>query len=350
MAQPGGTFDAYDASSATLQDGSNREDVADIIYNIAPTETPFVSMAMRGTATNPRHEWLTDDLATAAANYQIEGDDYDTAETRAAPNRLHTYTQISAKPLTISGTQEVTGKYGRASEIGYQSAQQGFEIRRDMERQAVGFATSGDATNLGAGTVAGGSFPNKDGSSSAERVTANIWTWMNTNQDASGTATPPTVTAGQPADDDTWEPGAPRPLLESTLKNVIRDCWLEGGNPTYILCDGYNKQVISSFTGGATRMDRSEDQTVYAAVEVYVSDFGSHTVIPDRFLVQPEAAEGTGVAVLDMDYWSIDYLRSFQQSDLAKTGDSDRKLMLAEWALCSKNEKASGAILDLNQS
>ena len=86
------------------------------------------------------------------------------------------------------------------------------------------------------------------------------------------------------------------------------------------------------------------------AVDVYVSDFGDHTVVPDRFIIQPKSATGVAAFVLDMNYWSIDYLRSFQQTPLSKTGDSEKRLLLVEWSICSKNEKASAQIADLTTS
>lgn len=349
MAQPANTFDAYDAGSTSLTGLSNREDLADVIYNIAPTETPFLMYAKRGTARNAKCEWLTDTLKEAASNYQIEGDDY-AGETRTPPVRLHGYTQISAKPLTVSGTQEVIDKAGRKSEIAYQLALQAKEIKRDIERHICGFATAADATALGAGVVNGSSYPNTLGSSTAGRTTANLGTWINTNVDENG-STPPTQTVvGQPDDGDSREPGTPRPLLESTLKKVIRQAWTEGGNPSTIVVDPFNKQVISSFTGGTTRFDRSEDKRLVTAVDVYVSDFGDHTVIPDRFLVQPISTEGTACYVLDMNYWGINYLRPFLQKPLATTGDAEKRLLLAEWTIVAHNEKASGAIFDLTQS
>jgi hypothetical protein len=43
-----------------------REDLADVIYNISPVETPFISNAGKGTATQTNHEWQTDALEAAA--------------------------------------------------------------------------------------------------------------------------------------------------------------------------------------------------------------------------------------------------------------------------------------------
>lgn len=354
--QPTNTYDAYDAGTDQLTGGSNREDLADIIYNIAPTDTPFISGAGRGTATNAKTEWLTDTLATSASNYQLEGDDY-AGEARTPPTRLHAYTQISAKALVVSGTQEVIDKAGRKSEIAYQLALQAKELKRDMERHCVGFATSADASALGAGVSEGGSFPNSLGAGTpgGARTCANLGTWIFTNVDANGTVAPGQAVTGQPDDGDSRDPGvaAATALTEANLQAIILGAWNEGGNPRTILVNGANKQVISGFGGGTaagaiTKIDRTEDKTLYTSIDVYVSDFGDHTVIPDRFIIQPLSGDGTACYVLDMNYWSIKYLRPFMQTPLAKSGDSEKRLLLAEWAMCSHNEKASGALFNLS--
>ena len=44
----------------TYQTVGIREDLADIIYSIAPTETPFMSGVAKTKATNTSHQWQTD--------------------------------------------------------------------------------------------------------------------------------------------------------------------------------------------------------------------------------------------------------------------------------------------------
>jgi len=69
MAQPTETFDSYDAVG-------NREDLQDKIYMVSPEKTPVVSSIRRFTATQRRHEWQRDSLATPNKdNAVIEGDD-----------------------------------------------------------------------------------------------------------------------------------------------------------------------------------------------------------------------------------------------------------------------------------
>src|SRR5215510_6599098 len=68
MAQPTNTFDSYDSIG-------NKDDLSEVIYNLSPTQTPFLSMAQRLKARNTFHEWQTDSLAAAAQNAVIEADD-----------------------------------------------------------------------------------------------------------------------------------------------------------------------------------------------------------------------------------------------------------------------------------
>ena len=63
------------ATYQTYQTVGIREDLADIIYNISPTETPFMSGVAKNKATNTTHQWQTDALADVAANAAVEGDD-----------------------------------------------------------------------------------------------------------------------------------------------------------------------------------------------------------------------------------------------------------------------------------
>jgi len=68
------------------------------------------------------------------------------------------------------------------------------------------------------------------------------------------------------------------------------------------------------------------------------------TVVPNRF------SRSRDVFVISPDMWSVAYLRDFQLMDLAKTGDAQKKAMLCEYTLVSKNEKASGAVFDVTAS
>ena len=92
------------ASAAwNLAGGALREDLMDVIYDISPMDTTFLTMAGRGSCNSTLHEWQTDALVAAANNSAIEGDDF-SAVARALPSRLKNYTNISRKDIVVTGT------------------------------------------------------------------------------------------------------------------------------------------------------------------------------------------------------------------------------------------------------
>lgn len=314
MGQPTDTFDSYDSVG-------NREDLSDIIYNIAPTDTPFLSGCGKSKATSTNHEWQTDTLDSVADNKVIEGDDA-TADAITATVRLGNRCQISDKVIIITGTEEVINKAGRKSEMAYQTAKRGKEIKRDMENALVGLNNA-----------------KVTGNSSTARELASVQSWIATNVDKASDGTNPTGDGTDARTD-----GTQRALTETMLKNVLQQCWTQGGNPDTVMLGAFNKRAASLFTGGATRFDKSEDKKLYATVDVYVSDFGDHKLVANRFLRTRD------VLVLDMEYWKIAYLRPFSVHDLAKTGDTEKKQMIVEYTLEACNQKASGIVADLTTS
>lgn len=309
-----------------------REDLSNVIYSISPEETPFVSNVGKGSIANVAFDWQTDTLAAAAANAQLEGDE--TAYEAVTPTvRLQNFAQISRKSVVISGTEEKVNKAGRKSELAYQIAKRGSELKRDIEFVCLSNqgAVSGDSTTA-----------RKTGSLSAFLKT-------NTNFDAttgeSLTAGADPVYSNIPTAART-DSSTQRAFTEAMLKDVIQQVWTEGGNPQMLMVGPFNKTVVSGFTGIAeTRIAAtSKPTTIIAAADVYVSDFGNLSIVPNRFQRERDAF------VLDPEYACVDYLRPMQTMDMAKTGDADKKLMLAEWGVRIKNEKAHGGIFDLTVS
>ena len=322
MAVPVGTVETFDIVG-------EREDLQNAIYDISPTETPFMMKVGRGRASAVLHEWQTDALAAADnANAAIEGDDA-AAVVFSATVRLTARTQISTKTVIISGTADAVDKAGRKSETAYQLAKKAKELKRDMEA----ILTANRASSVG---VSG------DGGGGTAQFLGSLESWYTTNVDrGAGAGASGGWSSG---DTSAATDGTARAFTEAQLKSVVRQAWNSGGDPDCILTGPFNKQVLSTFTGNATRFDRSEDKRVVTAVDVYVSDFGDHHVYPNRF--QREQT----VHVIDPSLWSVQYLRSFRQWPLARTGDSEKRQLITEYTLCSKNEAGSGVIADLNTS
>lgn len=301
----------------TVNQKGIRESLSDIIYNISPMDTPFMSGIKKGSVTNTFFEWQTDALASAANNKVNEGNDYaSTATAFTATVRIGNYCQISDKNGTVSGTARAVKTAGRKDEFAYQIAKRGKEIKRDME-----FALTQNGTY----------------SSTDPRQTRGLAGWCATNClfGAGGAAPVAGVTNTAPS------AGTSRAFTESLLKTNLQSIWTAGGNPGMLMVGAAQKQTVSTFTGNATRMNEADDNALYAAVDVYYSDFGKLKIVPNRF------QETTAAFQLDMEYWKLNYLRPFETKDLAKTGDADRFLLNVEYGLESDQEAASGQIRDL---
>ena len=306
-----------------------REDLSNIIYNIAPSETPFLSGCGRETADNTFFEWQTDDLTAAAASRSLEGDDPASLAV-AEPTRVGNYTQISVKAVQTSGTAEAVDFAGRKSSQAYQLAKRAKEMKRDMEKMLM----DNVARNAGAAGTA--------------RVTAGLAAWVATNYHTLGGAPSPpglgSASSGNGTDtaSDATSTGT---LTEAGMKTVIKECFDSGGTPDTILVGSSNKQVISALSQTVsslrTAADKAAPASVVASVDVYVSDFGTFKIIPDRF------QRARDCWFIDFDFWAVAYLRPFQTETLAKTGDSIKQMLIAEYGLMSKNQKANGFLADV---
>ena len=318
MAQITNTYSQYDAIG-------EREDLSDIIYSISPTDTPFMSNVGKNKATAVYHEWQTDALAAAASdNHQVEGDEV-AFNAMTATTRVGNRTQISRKAVIVSGTLEAVSKAGRNNEMAYQISKASKELKRDMETTLL----------LNQAPVTG--------NDTTARKLAGIETWIatNTNKASAGSPTPADPTGDGT---DVRVVGTQRAFTEAQLKDVVKKCWDSGGDPSMIMLGSFNKQKLSGFTGGSTRFDPAENKRLVASVDIYESDFGALTAVPNRF------QQARSAYVLQPDMWAVSFLRDFQLADLAQSGDAQKKFLLAEYTLESRNQAASGGIFDLTTS
>jgi hypothetical protein len=314
------------ATFQTYQSIGNREDLTDVIYNISPTDTPFMSSVGKTKATAVYHEWQTDALAAAVANNAaVEGADA-TSLTVTPTVRVGNRTQISTKTVQIAGTQESVDKAGRKSEKAYQLAKASSELKRDMEKTLL-------SNNVAAA-----------GNSSTARTLGGLQAWLSTNAvlGASGTAGSGGTTARVSGTDAAF--------TEAMLKSAVKQAFEQGGNPSVLMVTPTQKQVVSGFAGIAEQRYQAPSNaptTIVGAADVYLSDFGTLSVVPNRFMTADSGDGGEVAFVLDPEYAAVAYLRPFQTNELAKTGDSEKTQLLVEYTLEVKNEKAHAIIADL---
>jgi len=333
MGQSTNTHDSYDL-------GTNREDLADVIQNISPTETPFTSNVGRSSSKATYKEWSIDSLAAAADNAHIDGDEF-SGDALTDADKVGNYHQISRKDLVVTRRANKVDKAGKKSEIAYQIAKAGKELKRDVELAA----TKRKVAVVGNSTTASQS--------------AGVPAWIRTNDALGATGASPTLsgtTSGYV--DDAGTVGTARALSEATLMSVIKDCYDQGGNPDMIMCSTEMKQRMSTFlfSSNSRVATQYQDQgksprggaTVIGAVDVYVTDFGVVDIVPNRF--SPSGATASEVFVLDSDKWCLSYLDGYKTETISKVGDAERRMLLVDWTVESKNEAASGVVAAINDT
>ena len=307
-----------------------REDLSNTIYNIAPTETPVVSSIGKTKATATFHEWQTDDLAAASAAGLIEGADASGASDTPTV-RVGNRTQIQGKTVHISGTLDAVDKAGRKTETAYQLAKAGQELKRDMEKTILGNVAQSNGT-----------------AGSAARLLGSIQTWLGTNF---VTMTDGVAPVGYNGTAIRTKGATASAFTEAKLKECVKSCFENGGNPTILVVPPTQKQVVSGFPGIAEQRyaapTSGKQTTIMGAADVYLSDFGTLSVVPDRFMTASTSPAAEQALVLDPSMAAIATLRPFQSNLLAKSGDSEKHQMLVEYTLQVSNEKAHGIVADL---
>lgn len=301
MSVPTNTYQTY-------QSIGNREDLIDVITNIAPKETWFMSNIASTRATSIKHEWQTDTLASPTANAQIEGDD--PAASAVTPTvRVQNSCQILWKPFQISETQQAIKKAGRSSEIDYQTTKATTELARDIEYAFI--VNASEVT----------------GTSGVARQLKGVLGWIATN-----------VTTASATSEE---------LGETKFNDNLALIWAQGGFPSYTLVGSYLKRKITGFSSNVKNVS-AEAKVIANTVGLYQSEFGDINVRLHQ--VMNSAAPGSVINLGSLDLWAKAWLRPVLRSELAKTGSSTKYKVEAELTLESRQEKGSGKMTGFKSS
>jgi hypothetical protein len=321
MPQPANTFDSYAAIG-------NREDLQDKIYMLSPEKTPVVSAIGRGTTTQRIHEWQRDTLAAPNANNAvIEGDDR-TGTALTPTQRVANTVQLFDKVAVVSTTQEKTKSAGRSSEMKYQVAKMMVELKRDVEAMVL-------SNNVAV-----------TGSSSVARQSAGLGRLLYTNISHGGSGATPAHTSGLATSAITA--GTNRAFTKTLLDGVLQTCFANSGEfPSIISLTPSHKVTFSGFSGIAANrheVRKGNQGIVVGGADVYMSDFGQLTVVPNY--VQTVANANTAF-VLNPSYASVAYLGGYKSEALAKTGHTEKELVSVECTLVVSSEVAHAKIANL---
>lgn len=280
-----------------------KEDISDIISNISPTKTPFQTSIGNEGVKATTHKWQEDDLRAVAANAQVEG--FTAVSTAREPTAyVDNVTQILQETFNVSGTSDSVSTYGRAKESAYQASKASAALKRDLEHAFVGTAQT---------KVAGDSNTARVMAGFQAMVHADLYTFTG------GTSTVPT---------------------EAMLLAQLQELYTEGSDVDIIMATPTNARTIAAWAAVANTRTRDigQDKKIVNAVEVYVSPYGSQKVVLNRFLKDKDTL------LYSADMWKKLTLRPWFRETLAKTGDNTTMMIVGEFSLKHKNQRASAVI------
>lgn len=307
---------------STYQAKANREDLSNAIYNIDPFDTPVVSLARRRNVKNRTFDWQTEHLPVVDPNNaQIEG--FELSRSAGTPTvRLTNVCQISSRDATVTGSQEASDAAGKGSEMGHQMAMKSKVLKSDIE------------------AIASGRQPRVDGDDSTARKTEAIAHWIARAVDKNAVAGDAVigVTAGLP----TTATGAFPPVAgasqvavtEVMLGDAMERAYNNGARPDTWVVPPAIKRTVSTFKGRDSTQVLVGKTEVVETVDVIATDFGRVKVMPSMWIPSDIAL------LLDPDFVAIGYFRNFRTYQIAKIGDAETRMILAEWGVEMRNPLA----------
>ena len=98
-----------------------------------------------------------------------------------------------------------------------------------------------------------------------------------------------------------------------------------GAEPTKLVVPPAIKRTISTFKGRDSSQVTVGKTEVVATVDIIATDFGRITALPSRWIPTDLAMQ------LDPEYLAMAFFRTFRQYPIAKVGDAETRMILAEW-------------------
>jgi hypothetical protein len=303
--------------SITGNQGPNREDLLDIIYNIDPSDTPLFVRSPKTVAKHVFHEWLQDALqATSSAYYADEGADYSfSTASQTSRTRVGNWTMIFRKDINSSQTQRAVDPAGVQDEYAYQVMKGLKELARSIEASSFIVAAATATASTG------------------PRVMKDLATFITTN----------TASVVNGASAST--------VSETIFNDMLQNIFDDGGNPDSVYVGAYAKRQISSYTTNTTvaRNIALADKRLINSVDLYESDFGIIQIVLDRWVpnggTATASASGTGRAFfIETPMVRHAFLRPIKHVPLPPNGDAARGIVLGELTLEVGHEKALGML------
>jgi len=293
----------------------NREDLLDIITNISPMDTLFLSSFEKVPANNITHEWLVDILAdfgdpangNTDVRAQAEGSDaqFDPLVPR---KRLCNLSHIIRRTFDVSDTQRDINTAGIRDEYVYQLRKASMELARFIEFALL----HSERQFQTAQGNSGGVLPRKmDGFYAyAAASDPTCATTLGLSEAEMGTVT---EVAGSSPDDC---------IDECILNAQLQAMWEKGAMVDTMWVNAAQKRSLSNLTLNPNSQVRYNvqvaDRTVINTVDFYQSDFGTQRIYLHRY------QKNERISMAEAAKLRVAVLRPVLAVELAKVGSSTK--------------------------
>ena len=291
----------------TYDAGDRRESLLSILKNVSPNEdTYFVSnLGKASAATNTLHEWVTYNTARPTSVTTLIEGAAATYGDLTAPARTNNVTAIVDEPVRVSGTMRATATATGEDPYAFQKGEALKRLKAKMEFITVNGAFA-------------------SGSSGVARTMSGLVKMISTNVTgrASGTS-----------------------FTETELNDIMQDVWDQVGSEyiaDLIVAPMVIKRRIAGFTSNLTRNIDAKEKRLTNEVRVYDTQVGQ-TVMVIAHKDLNKAAGTLTVLALREETWKHSFLtgREPQWEELAKDGDRDNGMYVAELTLVGYAQRAS---------
>lgn len=311
----------------TTQAVGNREELDNFVSMITPSDTPIYTMAGKEKASSKHPEWEFEDLDATSDNAVPEGAEFD-FDSVAPPTRVGNYAQIFRKTFTFSGTQQAVDNAGNAEKRAHELMKKGKALRKDIE-----YSILANTASTNTGTRRSGGLP----------------TWLTTNVSRNSGSS-----GGFSSGVTTVEtPGTQRAWTKALTDTVLQSIYESGGDVTTVVCSSYNKGVFATFMSDSNVASfryaaGKGTNTIIGTADIYESPWGPVKVMANRVMsAEDDGSLARRVFALDPSMVKWMSLRGIQEAEVAKTGDRESGVLLAEGCLKVVNEAGIGVVADL---
>ena len=314
-------------------------DVMDMLWQVYHVDRPFTDKIEEQSADSNYTEWAEDNVdAPAVGPTRVDGSD--TTGNDATPgsvvgNRI----QITTRIVKLSDGSQAVNSVGNIGTLAHQIGQRQIEVYRDIEANAL----------TEDGSVA------DDGVSTPGR-SAGFFSWIKTNFRKPAGGVIGGFSNGIVA---SYTPGTARALSMGDVRGVVDDIFKQGREPDCLVVVPDLKTKISEFLFSASARvstlfadtgNRASDVTAQGSVGVYHTDHGTLELMSNPIMQEEVPGSRTHVGIFNSGYWALGFLDGPVTRPLARTGLADNREVIAYWTLKCLNERASGAVFDIDPS